>query len=652
MKQFKPVILWAVVAFSLTGSVHAQFTASIKTNTINGVHSNWVGNISYIVGSNTFKDVLQILNTGVLSNRNGILGYEVNASNNLAIVNNGIWNNHDVALGDLYVGYNGARNQLIVSNGGQVFSHLGELGVFASSSTNVAVVTGAGSVWSNQVGLYVGNAGSGNQLIVTNGGNMLTADSFVGDNASSSNNLAVVTGPGSVWSNVTVVYLGYNGPGNRLVITNGGKLFGNGVLGYNASSSNNVAVVTDPGSVWDNGSNADFEVGFFAGGNQVIVTNGGTVIDGTGIVGALVGSNNSVRVVDHAVWQNNFTLLVGLSGSSNELTIDGGSVLANNATISANTGSGGNVLRLDSGSLFVTNALGNGVLAVSKGGAGPGELILNGGSITADNLIATNGANSIITLNGGTITVRSAQVIDTQGLVVGGTFVFNGGTATVSQLVLTNPAAAIMFNSGLFQTESTTIANGQQFAIGTGSTPIDFELLGGVHSFNDGLRVPNAAVLTGCGTVTGDVTIDSGGWVFTDCGTLTFTGAVTNNYALAVNGTDLEFYGTVVNNSAILLYNGGTTNFHGSFINNGVVLDAGWVHVSSITNVGNDVVIEVPSVSGFGYQLQISPSMDSPMWTNSGAPQSGTGGVLTFTDPGGATNGPNRYYQVGVIWPP
>ena len=188
------------------------------------------------------------------------------------------------------------------------------------------------------------------------------------------------------------------------------------------------------------------------------------------------------------------------------------------------------------------------------------------------------------------------------------------------------------FNSGLFQTESTTIANGQQFAIGNGSTAMDFELLGGVHSFSDGLRIPNAAVLTGCGTINGDVTIDSGGWVFTDCGTLTFAGTVTNNYALAVDGTDLEFYGTVVNNSAILLYNGGTTDFHGTFINNGVVLNAGWVHVSHVASVTNDVIVEVPSASGFGYQLQVSPSMDSPVWTNSAA-QSGTGGVLTSSIP-------------------
>jgi T5SS/PEP-CTERM-associated repeat protein len=160
--------------------VQAQFTGNIKTNTINGVNSNWVGNISYIVGSNTFKDVLQITNSGVLSNRLGILGYETSASNNVAIVNNGVWRNQDPALGNLYVGYNGSGNRLIVTNGGQVFCHIGELGIFASSSNNVAVVTGTGSVWSNEVSVAIGQNGAGNQLIVTNGGTVVDATGYLG----------------------------------------------------------------------------------------------------------------------------------------------------------------------------------------------------------------------------------------------------------------------------------------------------------------------------------------------------------------------------------------------------------------------------------------------------------------------------------------
>ncbi|HVM60853.1 MAG TPA: hypothetical protein VMV72_08300 [Verrucomicrobiae bacterium] len=611
--------------FGIAGSVlliaqpaRAQFTASIKTNTINGVHSNWVGNGSYIVGSNTFKDVLRVINSGVLSNGAAYIGYETSGSN------------------------------------------------------NVAIVTGAGSVWSNGNDLYVGLDGAGNTLTITNGGTVFSDDGVL----RSSNNMVTVTGTGSVWSNLGVVSVGDAGVRNTLMITNGGAVFDlAGYIGYAPGGSNHEVTVTGTGSVWSNRNNLD--LGEYATSNTLTIANGGVVFNNDCYLG-FFGSSNAVSVTGPgSVWNNGGNLYVGFLGTNNVLTINSGSVVASNAFVGYYPDSVYNFIKVNSGSLFVTNAMGNGALVVSQTG-GAGSLIINGGSVTADELIATNGANSIISFNGGTLTAGSAFIDNGQDFIIGstssnatyiaaggthffnnnfvvrrGALLLNSGTMTVNQLLLTNGAnSAITFGGGGLNSAGTFVTNNQQFVVGNGATGANFHLLGGIHSFHDGLRIPNAAVLTGCGTVTGDVTIDSGGWVFTDCGTLTFTGTVTNNYALGVDGGVLEFYGPVVNNGAILLYNGGTTNFHGSFVNNGVVLDAGWVHVSVITNAGNDVIIEVPSASGFGYQLQVSPSLDTPVWTNSGAAQSGTGGVLTFTDPGGATNSPGRFYQVDVFWPP
>jgi hypothetical protein len=89
----------------------------------------------------------------------------------------------------------------------------------------------------------------------------------------------------------------------------------------------------------------------------------------------------------------------------------------------------------------------------------------------------------------------------------------------------------------------------------------------------------------------------------------------------------------------------------GTFINNGVVLNAGWVIVTDYSRSGDDEIIQTPSATGFHYQLQVTPSLDTPAWTNVGASQSGTGGALTFTEPGGATNGPSRFYRVDVAAP-
>jgi hypothetical protein len=119
----------------------------------------------------------------------------------------------------------------------------------------------------------------------------------------------------------------------------------------------------------------------------------------------------------------------------------------------------------------------------------------------------------------------------------------------------------------------------------------------------------------------------------------------------ASNGNVLETYGTVVNNGTIDLINGGVTNFHGAFVNNGTILDSNTVIVAQTSISSDDVIVQIQSVVGHGYQLQISPSLEPPAWTDAYAAQPGTGGVLIFTDPGGATNQPSRLYRIQVTAP-
>jgi fibronectin-binding autotransporter adhesin len=501
MKRNRIVVV-LLACLSCASAARAQFTANNQTNIISGVTSNWVGNGTYVVGSNTFLDALLINSGGILSNGIGYIGYEVGASN------------------------------------------------------NTAIVSGSGSVWSNWLDLYVGDSGAGNQLIVTNGGSAIN---------------------------------------------------GHGVLGLNSSSSSNVATIAGSGSVWSN--QYDVDVGYYGTGNSLLISNQGKVVTGRGgYLGVYFSSNNNVVVADGAIWDMAYGLRVGLGGSSNMLTIVGGSVLCSNAIIGYSDPSFGiasnNVIRVDSGSLFVINAAGTGSLVVSRAD-GKGELILNGGSVTVGNLIATNGISSVVTLNGGTL----------------------GSAATF-------------------------VTNTQQFVVGNGSSAATFHLLGGVHSFNNGLRVRNNAAMTGCGTINGIVVLDAGGTVLADCGSsLTFNGSVTNYGTLrAINGSILEAYGTVVNNGTIDAING-FTNFHGAFINNGTVLDASNVKISQASKSGQDLIVQVSSVTGHTYQLQFSPSMMPTNWASTGSPQSGTGGVLTFTDPGGATNFPARFYRVDVTAP-
>ncbi|HUJ72650.1 MAG TPA: hypothetical protein VLZ30_10415, partial [Verrucomicrobiae bacterium] len=344
------------------------------------------------------------------------------------------------------------------------------------------------------------------------------------------NNLVLDTNAVAVLNNAALsvpssLYVGRSGGGNRLVISNGANVFdATGYVGDNGVSSggnNNTVVVSGTGSTWSNASL--LSIGDSSLANTLIITNGGAVYDGDSLVGS-GGKSNTVTVSGTgALWQSAGALQIGFNGSdSNTLTIgSGGTVIADNAAVGSGASALGNRVIITNGSLYVTNALGGGVLDFQHG-----------------------------------------------------TFSFNGGTLTVDQLLMTNGSgsSSMVFTGGTFTSGSVTVSNGQQFVVGNSNNAAIFQLLGGDYSFANGLRIRNNATLTGCGTIDGNVLVDLGGTILADCGgTLSFTGTVTNNGNIfAVNGTFIDFYGPVVNNGQINATNG-TVLIYSSFQNNGSI---------------------------------------------------------------------------------
>jgi hypothetical protein len=52
-------------------------------------------------------------------------------------------------------------------------------------------------------------------------------------------------------------------------------------------------------------------------------------------------------------------------------------------------------------------------------------------------------------------------------------------------------------------------------------------------------------------------------------------------------------------------------------------------------------------VTGHNYQMQRADSLSGP-WANVGAQQPGSGAVLQFTDPAGATGAQKRFYRIQI----
>ena len=176
-------------------------------------------------------------------------------------------------------------------------------------------MTGSGSLFSNGNiegdSLIVGQGGSSyNAMTIANGGRVITmpasAGLIGGSNGAGSNNVATVTDTGSVWSVVNTalatggILVGWGGQNNQLIISNG-------------------ASVLDTNTTVD-GRNSAFSIGGAAGGrnNNVTIIGPGSTLNnlGTLSVGSVAGAGfNTLTGINATV--SSAGLTIGTGNSSN-----------------------------------------------------------------------------------------------------------------------------------------------------------------------------------------------------------------------------------------------------------------------------------------------------------------------------------------------
>ncbi|HUJ08458.1 MAG TPA: hypothetical protein VL171_00385 [Verrucomicrobiae bacterium] len=672
----------ALVMFAIP-QAWAQFTANNQTNIISGVTSNWVG--SYIVGSNTFADALLIQDGGVLTNLSGYIGYEIAAGSNAVVVSgmNSVW----YCIGDLYPGYNGPANRMIVTNGGAVFddnsevvsdhntilvtdagsvwsnrfslnmggvggsltitnggavyNEYGTVGTFYSN--NVAVVTGTGSIWSSTTNLYVGDFGSSNVLIIRDGGIVFDSLAYIGANTAS-NNAVMVTGTGSVWSNRIALEVGYGGTSNKLKIRDNGQVASsNGYIGANSSaSSNNVVLVTGTGALWRVGH---LEIGAESGHNALTITNGGAVYDSECYVGKGLNGTNTVLVTGSgSVWSNSSYLYIGYLAPSNTLTI------ADHAT--------------------VWSAIGN----IGQQSAHNAAWVTESGSVWSNGYIyvgAFEGScNSLIISNGG-------QVVDFSGTIG------SGSTASNNVATVTGIGSAWRTSGGLYVGDS---GSGNQLIITDSGTVVANALYVGYKTSSKNnligiaggeLYVTNAAHTAVLDVRCGRVTID-GGWLEADvlivtnpCGTFIESSPGTVHFGELIydpnssaTGDGIPNWWKVQYGLDLLSTNGinnanadpdgdGRSNLQEYLAGTDPTNSASFFGITAITNEGNNIRITWMTGSGKTNALERSVGDENGSYsnnfvdvfiiTNTSSP------FISYLDVGGATNLPARYYRVRLI---
>jgi T5SS/PEP-CTERM-associated repeat protein len=425
------------------------YAAAATNNSVlvTGAGSTWTNSGNLTIGDAGSSNRLVISNGGAVFNAMGYIGSASTAIGNLVTVTGG--SSSWINSGDLYVGYAGQSNRLVISNGGFVSNVNGfDDGVDPTDAYNSVLVTGAGSRWSNSGNLTFGLAGHDNSLVISNGGIVTVGvDSKIGDLATASNNSVLVTGPSSIWTNSGTLYVGNYGSGNSLVISNGGSVLnaGSSYISFRGISSNNSVHVTGSGSSLV--SQFGLGIGAFGAGNMLTISDGASVSNAYAAIGVgSLASNNSVLVTgSNSTWRSSDSLAIGGGGlyypsggsSWNSLTIsNGASVYAGRGFIGSLDSSNNSVLVTGAGSLWSISTN----LVVGYSNSSHNSLVIsNGGRVNSSvadiGFAATSTGNSVLITGTGSAWSNSGNL--TIGDAGSGTLtVANGGVLSASRILI------------------------------------------------------------------------------------------------------------------------------------------------------------------------------------------------------------------------
>jgi T5SS/PEP-CTERM-associated repeat protein len=557
--------------------------------TVSGTGSLLENDTTFSVGYNGSGNSLTISNGATVTTYDTYIGqgpsFDFAPNNNAILVTgtNSLLNNG----GDLFIGYKGSGNSLTISNGATVsvtgFFYGTENGSLVDSSSNSVTVTGVGTLFTNSDDLYIGYSGSGNRLIISNGATVSVAPTNyptyidIGENSSSSNNAILVTGTSSVLADGWNLNVGVSGSGNSLTISNGATTSAAGTTQIGEVGNSNSVTVTGVGSIFTSGN---LFVGVSSSGNSLTISNGATVSVAARGEGTVIGwsSNylsNSMTVTGiGSLLTNSLDLIVGYHGSDNSLTI------SNGATVSVAGSSYGMVIgdNADSLSNSVTVTGAGSLLSSDQkiliGIYGEGTLTMGGGAsvVAKQGIILAFQSNSTGTLN-----IGSYGSSDLAGAVVTPSITFGDGTGTINfnQSDTTTLTSSISGYGTLRQLGSgTTILTGSNNGF-VGPTLIDAGTLNveGLLSTSNAVNV-NGGVLAGGGFV-GNVTVASGGTLYPSAvaGTNAATTLTANSVALNAGSTiDMNITPTAnvndtIASTSLIQISGGTLNlsFNGTF---------------------------------------------------------------------------------------
>jgi fibronectin-binding autotransporter adhesin len=506
----------------------------------------------------------------------------------------------------------------------------------ADFQTNI--ISGVTSNWSGDY--FVGLNTYADVLMIENGGVLSNGNGQVGYNLESSNNVVIVAGSNASWNITGQLWGGNSGSGNLLVITNGGHVAATAeaVLGGATSSSGNRVIVTGTGSLWTNGPSWT-EIGRNGSDNSVTISDGAQMTIGgilyMGDYSGPIPSTNNILIVTGT---NSFVSALDFRtyGPSTTFIISNGAhaVAARFTSIAYNlTGPSNMVVVTGAGSR----------LEVGLSFTNAGTDFING------TIWVGEGHDNRIAVSDGA-TVRSPSCFF--GAYSEGNAALITGTGSLWE---TTGDFYIGYGDDLSQSNRVTVADDGKL--------LASKLVVGVNSSGNQILIANASVIVTNfpggtvdvppansislidGVLMANVLKIGSDSTVSGCGTI--TAVVVNNGTLATgcaSGT-VTIGGSVTNNASIVAGAGQTINFLGPVVNNGII-DAvqGTVNFSS-TFTNNGVLLDAnsdPDGDGFTnlqeFQAGTDPTNSASAFRILSVVPTNDDMLVSWTAGGGRTN--------------
>ena len=415
---------------------------------VNGVGSIWQNNSGLSIGSVGSRNSLLITNGGLvqITGSDAYVGSTGSRDNNVTVT--GAGSTFNVA-GTYYAGYAGMGSRTVIDNGGTINAVQTWFGLFGGSSNSSMLVTGTGSLLNDSSVIWMGPGANcpSNSLTIANGAHVVSSSAIIGYDVASGNNVATVDGAGSIWSNDTTVAVGQGGTNNRLIVSNGGRVVAGSGVNVNNGGGFNMILLTDPNSLIETPS---LSVGAFGQNATMVISNGARANATYGYLSSgNATSSNNVLIVTGAgsVMSNSTATYISYVGPSNKMIIanggrvDSGDAYFNYYLAPGNNwyGNGGAAEITGTGSQWNVN----GTLVMNLLGYDSDMVISNGGRVSVGGVMQVGGGNSnstvVVTGAGSMLQVGSYITVGKNGVYSSGSnshlLVTAGGTLECNSLV-------------------------------------------------------------------------------------------------------------------------------------------------------------------------------------------------------------------------